>query len=127
MEISGKIIAVPPLQSGQGKNGLWRSQDFVIETGGQYPKKVCLNLFNDKIDKFPVALDEEVTVNFDIESREYKGRWYTTLRAWNVKKKEESIAPGDLPPADIIGEPSADFSSSPFGDSDSDGNTPLPF
>lgn len=93
MEISGKIIAVLPLQSGQGKNGLWRSQDYVLETADQYPKKVCFNLFNDKIDKFPMALNEMVTVSFDIESREYSGRWYTTIRAWNVKKNTEGSTP----------------------------------
>jgi hypothetical protein len=87
MEISGKIIAVLPQTSGEGRNGTWRSQDFVIETADQYPKKVCLNLFNDKIDQFPVTLNETVTVSFDVESREYNGRWYTNLRAWKVEKQ----------------------------------------
>ncbi len=86
MEISGKIIAVLQQTSGQGKNGLWRSQDYVLETGDQYPKKVCFNLFNDKIDQFPIAIDDQVTVSFDIESREYNGRWYTTVRAWKIDK-----------------------------------------
>lgn len=126
MDISGKIIAVLPQQSGQGKNGTWRSLDFVIETGEQYPKKVCINLFNDRIDKFPVAVNDEVTASFDIESREYNGRWFTTIRAWNVKKKEAAVAPGQLPASDIIGEPPADFTA-PFGLSDSDGESPLPF
>ncbi len=87
MEISGKIIAVLPQTSGEGRNGTWRSQDFVIETGDQYPKKVCLNLFNDKIDQFQVTIYDSVTVSFDIESREYNGRWYTNLRAWKVEKQ----------------------------------------
>jgi len=86
MEISGKIIAVLPLATGQGKNGMWRSQDYVLETADQYPKKVCFNLFNDKIDQFPMAIDDMVNVSFDIESREYNGRWYTTVRAWKVDK-----------------------------------------
>lgn len=86
MEISGKIIAVLPLATGQGKNGTWRSQDYVLETGDQYPKKVCFNLFNDKIDQFPLAIDDQVNVSFDVESREYNGRWYTTVRAWKVEK-----------------------------------------
>lgn len=86
MEISGKIIAVLPLATGQGKNGMWRSQDYVLETADQYPKKVCFNLFNDKIDQFPMAIDDVVNVSFDIESREYNGRWYTTVRAWKVDK-----------------------------------------
>jgi hypothetical protein len=87
MEISGKIIAVLPQTSGEGRNGTWRSQDFVIETADQYPKKVCLNLFNDKIDQFPVTINDTVTVSFDVESREYNGRWYTNLRAWKVEKQ----------------------------------------
>lgn len=86
MEIKGKIIAVLPQTSGQGKNGMWRSQDYVLETGDQYPKKVCFNLFNDKIDQFPINIDDEVNVSFDIESREYNGRWYTSVRAWKVDK-----------------------------------------
>ena len=86
MEISGKIIAVLPMATGQGKNGMWRSQDYVLETADQYPKKVCFNLFNDKIDQFPMAIDDVVNVSFDVESREYNGRWYTTIRAWKVDK-----------------------------------------
>jgi hypothetical protein len=86
MEISGKIIAVLPLATGQGKNGTWRSQDYVLETNDQYPKKVCFNLFGDKIDQFPIAIDDTVNVSFDIESREYNERWYTTIRAWKIEK-----------------------------------------
>lgn len=98
MEISGKIIAVLPLASGQGKNGLWRSQDYVLETADQYPKKVCFNLFNDKIDQFPMAIDDQVNVSFDIESREYNGRWYTTIRAWKVEKNVINAEPATSAP-----------------------------
>lgn len=86
MEISGKIIAVLPLATGQGKNGTWRSQDYVLETGDQYPKKVCFNFFGDKIEQFPLAIDDQVTVSFDLESREYNGRWFTSVRAWKAEK-----------------------------------------
>ena len=98
MEISGKIIAVLPLASGQGKNGTWRSQDYVLETTDQYPKKVCFNLFNDKIDQFPLAIDDQVNVSFDVESREYNGRWYTTVRAWKIEKGVVSGAPAASAP-----------------------------
>lgn len=93
MDISGKIIAVLPIATGQGKNGTWRSQDYVLETADQYPKKVCFNLFNDKIDQFPLAIDEQVNVSFDVESREYNGRWYTTVRAWKIEKGAISASP----------------------------------
>lgn len=96
MEISGKIIAVLPLASGEGKNGTWRSQDYVLETFDQYPKKVCFNLFNDKITQFPLSIGDEVTVSFDIDSREYNGRWYTSIRAWRVEKKNNMPSPSDF-------------------------------
>jgi len=98
MEISGKIIAVLPIATGQGKNGTWRSQDYVLETADQYPKKVCFNLFNDKIDQFPLAIDDQVNMSFDVESREYNGRWYTTVRAWKVEKGAVSAAPASSAP-----------------------------
>ena len=84
MEVSGKIIAILPEATGQGKNGMWRSRDAVLETEGQYPKKVVFNLFGDFIDKFPFAIDNIVTVHFDIDSREYNGRWYPSIKAWKV-------------------------------------------
>ena len=92
MEISGKIIAVLPIATGQGKNGTWRSQDYVLETADQYPKKVCFNLFGDKIDQYQIGIDETVNISFDVESRDYNGRWYTTVRAWKVDKVGEQVA-----------------------------------
>jgi len=86
-ELNGKIIAVLPVQTGEGKNGTWKSQDYVIETGGQYPKKVCFNLFGDSIEKFNVGIDDELKVSYDLESREYNGRWFTSVRAWKVEKE----------------------------------------
>jgi len=56
MEIKGKIIAILPMQTGEGKNGTWKSLDAVIETDGQYPKKVVFNLFGDKIDTYPLEI-----------------------------------------------------------------------
>ena len=102
-EINGKVIAVLPIATGEGKNGTWKSQDYVLETGGQYPKKVCFNLLGDKIDQFPIAIDEEIKVSYDIESREYNGRWFTTIRAWKVDKEavggsQASVA-NDVPTA----------------------------
>lgn len=85
MEITGRIIQLLPLQTGQGKNGVWKKQDFVIETDGQYPKKVCISAWGDKISENVLVEGKEVTVSFDIESREFNGRWYTDVKAWKVE------------------------------------------
>lgn len=82
LEIKGKIIAVLEEKTGEGKNGKWQSQDAVIETDGQYPKKVCFNMFGDKI--IPLSIGQEVNVSFEVESKEFNGRWFTNLRAWKV-------------------------------------------
>jgi hypothetical protein len=86
MEISGKVINLLPLQSGQGKSGTWKKQEFILETPGQYPKKVCMNLWGDKVDEIKLTPGETITASINIESREYNGRWYTDVRAWKVAK-----------------------------------------
>lgn len=84
MDLKGKVLQSLPLVTGQGKNGPWRKQEFLIETLDQYPKKVLFSLWSDKIDQNPFSIGQEVVVSFDAESREYNGRYYTELRAWKV-------------------------------------------
>lgn len=91
MEITGKIIQVLPEQGGVSKTSgkEWRLQAYVLETQEQYPKKVHFELFgDDRIKANPCKLDDIVTVSFDIESREFNGRWYTSIRAWRVVDAE---------------------------------------
>lgn len=95
MEITGKVFKMLPLVTGQGKNGEWRKQEFVIEIeSGQFPKKVCLSLWGDKIDQASLSDGETVKVFFDLESREYNGRWFTEARAWRVEKGGSAAQPG---------------------------------
>lgn len=86
MELIGKIVQVLPLQEGVSKAGNpWKKQEYILETlGTQYPRKVCFELFGDNVNKFPLQVGQEVTVSIDVESREFNGRWYTSVRAWNV-------------------------------------------
>lgn len=102
MEITGKIIAVLPLATGTSRTGnQWKSQSYVLETQEAYPRKVCFELFGDKADQFPCAIDEVVTVSFDIESREWNGRWFTSIRAWKIEKNVQpatEAAGASLPP-----------------------------
>ena len=85
MEVSGKIAQLLPLQQGTGKNGVWKKQEFILETSGEYPKKICFSLWGDKIDQSPLKEGVAVKVSFDVESREYNGKWYTDAKAWKVE------------------------------------------
>src|SRR5882672_8466155 len=86
MELKGKVLQILPAQTGMGKKGQWKKQEFIVETQAQYPKKVCLSIWGDKIDQFNLVAGEMVNVSVDLESREYNGRWYTEARAWKLEK-----------------------------------------
>jgi len=105
MELKGRVIQLLPMQSGMGKKGQWRKQEFIVETQSQYPKKVCLSIWGDKIDQFGVREGDEVNVAVDLESREYNGRWYTEARAWKVDKSGSSGSPTAPPPTEEPYEP----------------------
>lgn len=98
MEVTGKIIAVLPVQGGTSKAGSeWKKQEYVLETHDQYPKKVCFQLFGaDRIDQAAIQPGEELTVSFDIDSREYQGRWFTNINAWRIDRAVAG-APGGMP------------------------------
>jgi len=85
LEFEGNLIKVLPEVTGQGKNGAWVKQDFVLETEDQYPKKACFTAWGDKsADLKTFSLGEKLRVQFSVESREYNERWYTDLRAIRI-------------------------------------------
>ena len=90
MEIQGKIIVVLPERSGVSQRGnQWRSISYVLETQEQYPKKLTFDVTNDKIDQLNIQLGEILTVQFDINAREYNGRWFNSVNAWNVIRQTQ--------------------------------------
>jgi hypothetical protein len=102
MEIKGKVISVQPVQTGEGRNGTWKKQDYVIEydPNSQYPKKMMFNLWGEKIDQFNIQEGQLLKVSFDIDCREYNGRWYNDIRAWKVESAENDapMGPPDFEP-----------------------------
>lgn len=84
MQLTAKLIQVLPLQSGVGRNGEWKKQDVIVETDGQYPKKVCISIWGDKASESVLQVGNILDISFDVESREYNGRWYTDVKAWKV-------------------------------------------
>lgn len=112
MELTGKIIHILPEKSGTSARGPWRKQEYVIETPGQYPRQVCFMVWGDKIDEFRIEEGQHLTVHFDLESREYNGRWYTDVKAWRVEPAGRDGDPGDIP--DLQEEPPAYDDEPPF-------------
>ena len=95
MEISGKVIIKLPPQSGvsQRTGTPWMTQVFVIETSGQYPKKIPFEVFGeDRIKQFDIQMGDEATIQFNIEGSEYNGRWYAHIKCYNYTKVGSSAA-----------------------------------
>lgn len=89
MEIFGKIIAVLPERSGVSQKGnQWRSASYVLETQEQYPKRLAFDVVNEKIDQFAIQPGEMLNVQFDINAREYNGKWFNSIQAWNVVRQQ---------------------------------------
>lgn len=99
--LSGTVKQILEEQSGTGKNGPWRKQDFILETEGNYPKQVCITQWGENIEQFGISEGEKIVAHVDIASREYNGRWYTDVKAWRVERE----AAGEGPPAAAGDEP----------------------
>lgn len=139
MEIEGKIIVVLPAREGVSSRGTqWKSQDYVIETHEQYPRKCCFNVFgSDKIDLFNIQSGEELRVSFDIDAHEYQGRWFNSIRAWKVERIDagntqpmpQGVPFGDQAPAQAAAAPQAQAAqAAPFPpQQDGESEDDLPF
>ena len=101
LNITGEVTKVLDEESGEGRNGPWRKRAFILTTPGEYPRDVCVIQWGDNIDKFAVRTGETITAYIDIQSREFKERWYTDVKAWKIERKADGRAPSprdEVPP-----------------------------
>ena len=78
MELQGRIIAAMPESSGVSARGEWKAQD--------YPRKMVFGVFGaDRLARFNIQVGQEVSVSFDIDAHEYQGRWFNSIRAFDVR------------------------------------------
>ncbi len=129
MDISGKIIVAGEPRGGvsQRTGNSWKMQEFVIETHEQYPRKCMFSVFGeDRLREFNIQVGEELTVSFDIDAREYNGRWYNDLRAWRVQRgATPAAAPAAAAPAASIPSPTAAPAAPTAAESGTDDDLPF--
>ena len=92
MDLQGKIIQVLPERSGTSARGEWKACDFVLETIEQFPKKMVFSVWGaDRLSRFNIQQGQDVHVFFDIDAREYNGKWYNSVRAYDVRPYDPSL------------------------------------
>jgi len=105
MEVKGRIIQKLDPVSGTSKAGnAWSKQEYVLETLDSFPRKIFFDFFGDRANQYPLNVGDMVNLSFDIESREYQGRWYTSIRGWKAEKIDPN-APAQGAPAPMQGAP----------------------
>ena len=93
MEIEGKIIAVLPERSGTSQNGPWKVAGYVIETQETYPKRMFFEVRDGRdgrIARLNIQLGKIMRVWWDINAREYEGKWYNTITAYDAREVANS-------------------------------------
>lgn len=114
LSVKGKVDQILKPESGVSRAGKeWKKQEFVLETEEQYPRKVCFTLFGEKADLLNgLNAGESVEVSFNVESREFNGRWFTNVNAWKIDRATDDQNFPEPPPEfrmqDIPPEPGDD-------------------
>ena len=122
MEVKGRIIQKLDPVSGTSKAGnQWSKQEYVLETVEHFPRKIFFDFFGERANQYTLNVGDMVNLSFDIESREYQGRWYTSIRGWKAEKIDENAiaaqpqpgaAPAPAAPAPIAPQDVPDFQQS---------------
>ena len=101
MDFEGKVLEILPAVTGQSARGTWERQTVVFEQANkQFGKEIAVTFMNKAQEVAMLQKGQSYTVSFDIESRNYQGRWYTDVRAWRVQPLQPQAAPAmpDMPP-----------------------------
>lgn len=90
-ELQGKIISILPKETGTTNGNDWKKTPVIIETLGQYPKKIKIDFWKDLADIVRTYnLGDKITAQINIESVEFKEKWYTNIKGWSLNKLENS-------------------------------------
>ena len=92
MKVTGKITKVLDTQKGTSAAGKdWQKLSFILETTEDYNNLYCFDVFGDeKVEQFLKynKVGQEVDVSFNVQTNEYKGKYYTSLQSWKIFKAE---------------------------------------
>ena len=106
MKVTGKITKVLPTLEGTSAAGKeWKKLSFLLETTEEYNNLYCFDVFGEeKVENFLKynSVGQEVDVDFNVKTNEWKDKYFTSLDAWKIFKADTAAKgatePYDLPP-----------------------------
>lgn len=88
METKGKVIVIYDTIK---KSDKFSVREFVIETEDKYPQKIIFQCLNDRIDYLNrISEGDMVNVKFNLTGREYNGKYYNSLNAWDIRAIDDN-------------------------------------
>ena len=83
VQIKGKIEDVNTQSGVSAKGNEWKKREVLLKTSG---KDVLVSFFDsqDNFGYLPDMIGDTITVDAELESREYKGRYYTQVNGLGV-------------------------------------------
>lgn len=103
-EVTGKVTNIYPVEMIAEK----AKQSFTIKTEEQYPKEIAFECWAKTCEFLAKAkVGDEVTVSYDISSREYNNKWYTSAKAFKIVVNGGTAAAGQ--PKDKFFDASSDL------------------
>ena len=87
-ELRGRVLHVGGTETPGG--GKFQKRVVVIEVGDKYPQKVPIWFVQAATAKLDAAfVGYDVTVTFDLNGREWNGKYFAELRGWAIKIDRE--------------------------------------
>ena len=98
MILEGKVIKMIEAKEGVSKTSgkEWKLASYLIDTttNEQYPRQAVVEVFGeDRINELSIIPDEQVKLNVEAESREFNGKWYTSVLAWGRAEDDTDAQP----------------------------------
>lgn len=112
LEIEGTLMKKMGVQSGVSARGEWAKQEFLLEyQDGRFPASAVFSVWGqDKVNELAAfGVGDLIRVSFKVSSREFNGKYYTDLRAWNISRA--TAADSRPAPAGAKAEPAPSFQS----------------
>lgn len=86
MEIIGKVIEILDVVSGENEKGEWKRGGFVVETLGDFPSRLAMEINGDKLETIKPEHGRIVKAKFSVSSRKIGDKWFTNARCFDMQQ-----------------------------------------
>lgn len=103
MKVTGTIKLINAEQVISEK---FRKREFVITTEDKYPQDILFQLTQNNTDLIDsIRVGEKVEVSYNLRGKEYNGRYYVSLDAWQVSVQQGTPVAKAVTYADLSAPP----------------------